>query len=238
MKFKISEEILEKYPDIRIGVLVAKNLKNKKVDPELENLKRTIENDVRNKYDTQTLSQHPFIFAWRETFRSFGAKPKDKPCSVEALLRRVLKEEKIPRINTAVDSYNLVSIKNVLPIGGYDLEKIEGMITLKVSKGGENFLPLGSSEFEETKEGEVIYADDKKVLTRKWNYRDCENAKITEEGKNIVLVIDAASKDIPKESVEKTLKDLSEMVGKFCGGEILTKIITKNDSEWEIEENI
>ena len=76
-------------------------------------------------------------------YRSFGTKPSDYRPSAEALVRRTLKTGKLPVINTAVDLYNIVSVKHIIPMGGFDADKVEGDIYLRVSEGMEIFTPRG-----------------------------------------------------------------------------------------------
>ena len=54
--------------------------------------------------------------AWREAYRSFGAKPQRTRNSVEALLRRA--ETGLPRVNRLTDIYNAVSVLHQIPVGG------------------------------------------------------------------------------------------------------------------------
>ncbi|MFH1056293.1 MAG: phenylalanine--tRNA ligase beta subunit-related protein, partial [Candidatus Micrarchaeota archaeon] len=98
-----------------------------------------------------------------------------------------------------------------------DLEKVEGKVTLRFAKEGEKFTPLGALEVQETNEGEVVYADEQKILCRKWNYRDCEEAKIAEYTKKFVLVVDGAM-DISGEQVENATNDLALTLEKFVDG--------------------
>jgi len=122
MKFKISRNIASKYLDLKIAVLIATQLKVNTENEELKTLKRKVETEIRNKFTPKTLVKHPFIAAWRSTYRSFGVRPKKYKPTAEALIRRILHGETIPTINTLVDSYLIVECEHFLPCGGYDLE--------------------------------------------------------------------------------------------------------------------
>jgi len=220
MKLVISKEIANSYPDSRIAILVATNLSITEKDGELEKLKRKCEAEVRAKYASSTLVQHPFIAAWRDAYRGFGEKPKEHNPSAEALIRRILQDDSIPCINTLVDSYLLVEAETFLPIGGYDLEKIVGNIYLHHSAGNEEFTPIGAPKKEITNAGEVIYSDDARALTRRWNYKDCDYAKITLQTKRAVLFIEAADKRMPTDSLAAAAEKLKDILTRFCGGTI------------------
>lgn len=234
MRIIIDQKILKKYPKINIGVLVFQDINVKESNTEVEKIKRDVEELVRaSGYTVETISEHPLIRTWREIYRSFGAKPSKFRCSAEALLRRILKGEHLPQVNTLVDLYNSISVKYYLPIGGYDYDKIEGDIFLRFSKIGDFFLPLRGDTYEFLEEGEVVYANSSKVICRKWNYRDCEQTKITTDTKNAILFIDGAEK-VKREVVENALTDLEELVLRICGGKSKKKILSLNDPLWII----
>ncbi len=75
----------------------------------------------------------------RELYRYFGIDPTKTRPSSEALLRRVLKGKPLPRIISAVDLCNLLSLKFLLPIGLYDANKITGGVELRRGARGESF---------------------------------------------------------------------------------------------------
>jgi DNA/RNA-binding domain of Phe-tRNA-synthetase-like protein len=75
--------------------------------------------------------------AWRRVFSEFGSKPSRYPSSAEALLARVLKGGELPRINALVNTYNAVSLRHVIPVGGEDLDRLRGDLRLVRAADGE-----------------------------------------------------------------------------------------------------
>lgn len=226
--FIISEEIAKQYPDLRIGILVGEDLSNTEYDEKLKKLIRKTESRMREKLSVEEFSNHPHILAWRKAYRSFGVKPKKYRPTCEALVRRVLRGESLPWINKVVNCYLLTELEFLVPCGGYDVNKLEGDVYLRYSDGNEEFVPLGGKDVEFTKPREIIYSDDRKVLTRKWNYRDADVTKITAETKDIVLFSEAPFKDISTDALEGFLKRLSELLNQFCGGSTKYEIIEAN----------
>ncbi|MDP2951398.1 MAG: phenylalanine--tRNA ligase beta subunit-related protein [bacterium] len=235
MKLKISKEIKARYPDLKIGVVVAQGVKNRKQDIALEEMKRISEDNLFNScLTTQQLLEHPFIASWRETYRSFGVKPKDYTPTAESLIRRVLKGNKIPQISVVVDVYLVIEIEEFLPIGGYDLDKIKGDIALRFSSGNENFIPLGGGS-KQTKPGEVVYSDDKQVLTVRWNFLDCDETKITLDTTNFILCVEAADLRVPIEAIEEAIAKLQQILEQFCPGQYKSFIVDVSKGlEWDI----
>jgi DNA/RNA-binding domain of Phe-tRNA-synthetase-like protein len=228
MKYIVEKELFEKYPNLRIGVVVGRNLEIVYNKPELINLKNENVDKFLNYMEGKEILNELNIEAWRETYRSFGVKPKKHQPTAEALLRRILKGESLPNVNTAVDAYLAVELLYLLPIGGYDLSKIDGDIILRISQGNEAFRPIGSDNDEMTESGEVIYSDSANVLTRRWNYRDADHSKITTETRDIILASEATYDTIKTEDVTNTINRIVEYESKFCGGTYETFFLDKN----------
>jgi DNA/RNA-binding domain of Phe-tRNA-synthetase-like protein len=234
MKLVIEQNILAMFPALRIGIVTGWGLDNLGSSEAVEGVKRSATAALRQHFSTEDLSEHPYILAWRETYRRFGTKPKDHRPTAEALLRRILRDEPIPTISKAVDLYLAVEAEFYLPIGGYDLDKIDGNIVLRLSSGGEPFTPLGSLKAEETTyAGEVIYADSSKVLTRRWNYRDCDAAKITQESKNIALFCEATLPEIPTDHLMQCTERLADYLRRFCGGAISAHFVEAQSQQMQ-----
>ena len=130
---------------------------------------------------------HPKIAAWRQAFSQFGARPSKYQASVEALVRRARRGDALPPINALVAVYNAVSLRFLLPVGGDDLDLVSGGLHLRLAKGDETFLPLGAEADDPPEAGEIIYADDAKVLCRRWSWRGGEPSKISPATTNAVL---------------------------------------------------
>jgi DNA/RNA-binding domain of Phe-tRNA-synthetase-like protein len=223
MKYSITG-VIERYSEVHIGVLVGQNMNNKRKIPELFQFQKNAIKQAQILIGDQPPSRHPYIASWRELYKSFGTKPGDYRPSAEALIRRCIKAGELPRINNAVDLYNIVSVRHVIPMGGFDLDTVEGNIYLRFSEGDETFIPLGPGTPEQTYNGEVVYADDSRILTRRWNYRDADATKITEETKNLVMFIDATPQ-IPLVKINEALDELKKLYEKYCGGEYSTEIV-------------
>ncbi len=229
MRFKISEEIFEKFPQVNLGVLVCKNIDNKGTSEEIIRLIKEKEKEIKSTFNTETLSQLPKINVWRETYRLFGAKPSENKSSVENLYKLVLKGVDLRHINKVVDIYNFISLKHMVPVGGEDIDKIQGDVILTFAGPNESpVLLLGDKDPRPPHEGEVIYKDDISAICRRWNWREVDRTKFTEETKNCVLVIEGLP-PVTEEDIQKIVQELGELVQKFCGGEVTTNILNQNN---------
>ena len=211
MQFEIERNVLEVFPHITIGVVLG-SIRNAR--PELQSRIARLRSDALRQLSTniprsEDLLSRSSISVWRNAYQRFGVKAKTHKPTHEALARRLLKDGVFPNINPIVDIYLSNQAAHLLPHGGYDLEAISGALRLTISEGGEAFEPLGGGE-EQTAPNELVYRDDKRILTRRWNYRDCDVSKITDRTSNFILMIESPSEELEDETVEKAAQDLVE----------------------------
>ena len=230
----IDPSIRESFPDLRIGVMVASGINNHPDPAPLIREKTASEQRVRSTLSWEELQTHPHIAAWRETYRKFGVNPKNHRPTAEAVLRRVLKGDSIPYINAVVASYLVAELDQILPVGGYDMANVQGDIRLKFSSGGEQFRAIGADEAELTAPGEVVYSDDLGVLTRRWNYRDSDRAKITESSRSIALFCEAPVDSVKTGAIEDCLTRIMHLVQLNCGGLAQSALIEPPERRFEL----
>lgn len=217
MIISIDSSILIQFPQVKIGILIGYDVNNEfQVDDNISDFLRKAEQKVRDVFP-KDVTQIAEISDWREAYRAFGCKPSEYRCSVEALLRRVIKGNSLPRINSIVDIYNLISVSYLLPAGGGDLDQIEGDIKLVKARGGEKFVMLKSSESKIIPAGEIVYCDDKDILCRAWNYRESDKTKITTDTKNIYLMLEGLQ-STSKEKIKQALSALEKLLSTHCAG--------------------
>jgi DNA/RNA-binding domain of Phe-tRNA-synthetase-like protein len=234
MYFIIDPILFKTFPDLRVGLVKAAEINNNADNPRLIELIQHNIDTLKKNFKDKDLLSNPNIAAWRDTYNLLGVKASKFKPTAEALLRRILNDKPFPYINNAVNSYLAVELLFHLPIGGYDLDLIEGDINLRISTGGETFKPLGGTEYEKTDDKEIIYADNLKVLTRKWNYRDSDLSKITNNTRNLVLVTEASMSAVSDSDLNNSTALIKQYLDEYCGGVSSTHFLNKNKSKVEL----
>jgi DNA/RNA-binding domain of Phe-tRNA-synthetase-like protein len=190
--FQYHPAILDRYPDLVGGVILARGLSNGPTTDDLRRAYRAEQQAVLARIGTTPLSQIPSLAAWRGVFRDFGVDPTQYRSAVEALLRRLTKRGEIPSINALVDACNLISIRYALPVAAFDQCAVEGAITVRFATGDESFTPLGQSEVERPDQGEVVFADEgEMVLARRWCWRQSAESATGPESRSALITIEA-----------------------------------------------
>jgi DNA/RNA-binding domain of Phe-tRNA-synthetase-like protein len=117
---------------VRPGALAFDGLSVVQRDPALDGPLADAENRARAEAPAERADV-------RAMYKAVGLDPTKRRPSSEALLRRVVRGDGLPRINSLVDVCNWCSLEFQLPYGLYDLDRVEGPIVLRLGSDGEEY---------------------------------------------------------------------------------------------------
>lgn len=231
MNLIVTDAIFNDFPDVVLGVVILHDIDNSKDHAEITALLRQAEAELPTKFGGTPVIEHPHIATWREAYRKFGAKPKDYPSSVENLTRRVLNGATIGHINNLVSLYNAISMRHILPVGGEDLDKVAGDVLLtKAGSDEQAIFLLGEKEARAPLAGEILYKDENGAICRRWNWKEADRTKLTQETKNAFLVIEMLP-PVSRGVLETAIHELADLVKQYCGGTVSIAFLDKDNRE-------
>lgn len=216
--FGYDAAVLERYPTIRGGVILAENLHNGPTPPALVEAFRAEQQAVLARLGDTPLSELPTLAAWRRAFSAFGVKPTQYRSAAEALLRRLTKQGDIPNLNLLVDLGNLVSIRYALPVAVCDQRAVSGGTTVCFAKGDEPFTDLGSAEVTYPDPGEVIFVDEAKLVSaRRWCWRQSDQSGSREDTTRAIITIEGHHATA-EQDVTAAMGDLQALLKTYVPG--------------------
>jgi DNA/RNA-binding domain of Phe-tRNA-synthetase-like protein len=230
-------ELTATFPAFRVAVVVATDLAIPPERPEaLNRLIAEREAEARRRHAGMELSQIPGVAAWRAAYRAFGIKKTSYRSSVERIVKNVMAERPLPRINGFVDAYNAVSLAHVMPLGADDLDRLMGDVAFRYARAGDSFVDMASAEGasaegeeeggagglveDPPKPGEVVFADAAHVLCRRWNWRQDARSLVTPATRRALLTVQANGAG----DVEAAAADAADLIARFCGATIAVTI--------------
>ena len=192
--FVVADEIFTRVPEVCFGIVIARGVRQPGADSPagqaiLTGLTQAIEL-ARIKFMGTNVKSHPDILPYRNAFERLGINPNRFPGSIEAMVGRIAKGGSPPSINPAVDLANTMGLRYTLPLGVHDLDCYTGSIEVRMSREGDIFTPFGTTIAETVPPGEVVYADEKEIRTRRWIWRQGEYSKATAASTNLFYPID------------------------------------------------
>ncbi|NQU98986.1 methionine--tRNA ligase [Candidatus Woesearchaeota archaeon] len=190
---------------VKVLCAVINGLSVKKKHEGLERLKK----EVRNKL----FSRKDVLDEYRRIDKESGLDIKKSPNSVINLINLVKDKGQLPQINTVVDVYNVVSVETGISMATHDVNKIKGDVSVRLSKD-EPFVSLGNIS-EKLKAGEVVYADDEKVLGR--FSKQCQQT-VTDNRSRAVLLVAFGNKKLSDKEMRDSVKKACDLIIKFNNG--------------------
>ncbi len=143
---------------------------------------------VRSRYGTpEELRGDPRVSALRKFMWKLGIDPTKTRPSSEALARRILRGGRMPRINNVVDSGNAASVRTMVPIGLYDLDKLNPPLELKLCEDTCHFQPIGGGDTR-LEPGTPVLVDSTGLVVHVFPHRDSRVSMIRESTRRVLAV--------------------------------------------------
>lgn len=229
LQLKIAPEIIAAFPELSVRYVVADVSQislgklSEYVAPELIKAKAEASGARQGK-----LTQLKSISNWRTVYKQMGIRKNKYVSSIESLLKRVVAGKPFCTDIPAVDLYNACSIRNLLPFGAYDLDKVDQRVELRFGREGERFYPLGGDETL-VDQKHVVYSDCNKVLTWLWNYRDAVGCALSEQTTTAIFFVDSAYSNEPV-STEQAAAELERVLSLANCHVLATGCLTAKES--------
>jgi len=217
MMLKIDSQLKAAFPELRVLTCEIRDVKVVKWNSELESFEAELMEQGRKQYSLESLKDLPTVRAYRDFFWRVGIDPTKNRPAAEALIRRILRGGTIPNINTLVDAYNLASIKTEIALAAFDLDRLKGGLLMRFAEGGEEFMGIGMQKPMVLQGGEIVVSDSEKLVAV-YPHRDADNTKVTEQTKNIVLMV-CGVPGIREETLRNAERVTIEYITRFCGGQ-------------------
>lgn len=189
MRFTVDKDILACFPGMKLAVVVARGIDNRPDRPAIRaELAQAWQQAGQAAAACGNPQSHPAIVPWVERFKALGVSRKEFPTSIEALVRRAGKGGEPFAINPLVDFYNAVSLRHLVPAGGFDLDQLAAGLQLRFTRAGDTFQALDEAAPGPVPAGEIAYADGPDIITRHFVWRQARHGLIRPESGNVLLI--------------------------------------------------
>jgi DNA/RNA-binding domain of Phe-tRNA-synthetase-like protein len=124
---------------VRLGGVALDEVTVREADAALAAEAESYAEQLHHRYGGVKSGEVPGAAEARSLYKALGLDPTKTRPSNESLLRRVLKGDGLPTVNTLVDALNLCSLRYQLPFGLYDLDHVRPPVTLRQGADGESY---------------------------------------------------------------------------------------------------
>jgi DNA/RNA-binding domain of Phe-tRNA-synthetase-like protein len=215
-------EVSVQLADVEIGIVEIDRIEQTVAAPELtEQIDETCHR-LRRQYSRDSLREWEPIQKVRSIFRGLGLDPSRHRPSSEALLRRIVNGDALPRVSTVVDIGNLGAIEMGWPYGCYNRQKISGSIEVRLGKPGEQYDGIGRQVLR--LEGRPVFSDDHGPFGSPVS--DSTRTMVTESTQELLFIICAPESGCAS-TLEEALFRLAQRLSLWCGASGIRKKIVR-----------
>lgn len=232
MIFSHASDIWAHHPELVPGALVVQGVnRHADVGAQLARFSALATARLANSSE----GEFPEIKAWRATFAVMGLKPTKYRCAAEALLRRLRKENELPRLHPLVDLCNAISAAFAIPIAVFDADKISGDLEVRYATGAESYETF-SGEVEHPDPDEIIFADTAgNAHARRWCNRQSSLSAVN-AGTTSALIVAEALHDLASQDVRTLLAALMhEIAAAWPAARSKARVLTRSKPHFEFE---
>jgi DNA/RNA-binding domain of Phe-tRNA-synthetase-like protein len=196
------------HPGAMIGLLELSRVENTRPSPQLDDRKRETETRLRERYKglaRQELLALPVMAAYAQYYKRFG-KTYHVQLQIESI---VLKGKQLPNVSPLVDANFVAEIHTMVLTAGHDVDKLEGALSIDVSRDGDRFTQMSGTP-KELLAGDMIMRDTKGICCSILYGQD--NRSPISGQTSHVLYVSYAPAGVPAGTVEAQLRAIEENV--------------------------
>lgn len=115
-------------------------------------------------------------------------------------------------------------------MGGEDLHAIEGDLRLKVTDGGDAFLPLGEETDDPTLPASSPTSMMRGAVCRCWNWRDGVRTALSDDSADAFLAIECVEPERDGGIARLAIDRLAELLERYLGATVVIKTLVTRDN--------
>ncbi|MEH7238644.1 B3/B4 domain-containing protein [Bacillus sp. JJ1562] len=213
MEIQISPQLKELVPDFKVGIIHYDHIEVGDSPQMIRGRLQTFQESLFFDLEDKPVTDVKGIAEWRDIFKKVGTDPNRYRPSVEAIYRRVQKQNFLNSIHSAADLNNFFSIQYEIPVGIYDADKINGNIEMRVGQPEDEYMGINGRDI--SMKDKILSGDDTGAFGSP--YVDSKRTAVTVETKNAIQIV-YLKPSLQIESCENLIKSLGTMFTQVHGG--------------------
>ena len=222
MEIRITTELTQLIPNFKIGFIRYEDISVGESPQMLKGRLQLFQESIYFEMEDKKLTDFPGIQEWRQIFKKTGKDPNRYRHSVEALYRRVQKQNYLQPVNSAIDLNNFFSLQYEIPIGIYDRYKLKGNISIRLGVEDEEYRGLNGRS--NSLNRLILSADEDGPFGSP--FVDSEKTAVTETTNSAVQIV-YLQPSLDEKNAEKMVSSLANMFTQIHGGTSAWTILTQ-----------
>lgn len=214
LEIQVSSQITTQIPHFKLGIIEYKGISVGDSPQMLKGRLQLFQESIYFDLEGKNVTDLPGIQEWRQIFKKTGKDPNRYRHSAEALYRRIQKQNYLASIQSAIDVNNFFSLQYQVPLGIYDTEKLQGMVTIRIGEENEEYLGLNGRL--NSLNHLIVSSDELGPFGSP--YVDSERSPVTESTKNALQLI-YLQPSTELENANRLTESLMKMFLQIHGGD-------------------
>jgi DNA/RNA-binding domain of Phe-tRNA-synthetase-like protein len=202
----IDERVRARVPTLFVAARIVRSTSRSPDQADLDQRKAALLREWQGRSGRQ-LAAHPLVRAYRHLARALGGQLTP---AVEGLYRRGILRGRFPTISPLVDTANVLAAERLIPIGVFDLDRVQGAVELTLSPPGASFVPIGADRPVALADGTPVLRDALGVFSA-IGTRDSARTRIVAETTDL-LVVSWGFQEVDTALIDATLDTYIERV--------------------------
>jgi DNA/RNA-binding domain of Phe-tRNA-synthetase-like protein len=229
MRVKLADALLQIEPTFKLGIIHYTKIVVSSSPQMLKGRLQLFQEQLFFEMDEKAVTEFDGIKEWRALWKKFGADPNRYRPSVEALYRRIAKQNYITPLDSAVDLNNFFSLRYEIPMGIYDMDKIPGDITISIGDEETTYVGLNGRE---NQFNNILTLQDTNGPFGS-PFVDSVRTAVTEATANAVQIV-FLRPSMNTEEAQNLLTSFGTMFTQIHGGEAISSVLYKENKEWRM----
>ncbi|MBM7586315.1 DNA/RNA-binding domain of Phe-tRNA-synthetase-like protein [Bacillus pakistanensis] len=214
MEVILNSSLCNQINDIKLGIITYHNIQVGDSPQMLRGRLQLFQESIYFDLESKNVTDIPSIQEWRTIFKKLGKDPNRYRHSAEALYRRIKKQNYLTPIHSATDLNNFFSLQYGVPLGIYDLDKINGPISITIGEAGEEYIGLNGR----VNSLENLFVTKDETGPFGSPFVDSERTAVTKETTSAIQVL-YLQPSLTMEEANKLTQSLMDMFVQIHGGE-------------------
>ena len=223
MLVKLDDSITKIEPTFKIGIIHYTKIIVTSSPQMLKGRLQLFQEQLFFEMDDKAVTDFEGIKEWRALWKKFGADPNRYRPSMEAMYRRIAKQNYITPMHSAVDLNNFFSMQYEIPMGIYDLAKIQGKTIFTIGNDETSYVGLNGRE--NTLRNIITIQDD--IGPFGSPFVDSIRTAVTENTTDALQVV-FLRPSLDLEESKKLTESMASMFTQIHGGEFETNILNSD----------
>lgn len=221
MDISINQSLLTQHPELKFGIIHYTKIVVAESPQMIKGRMQLYQENLYIEMQENPVTHREGIAEWRRLWKKLGADPNRYRHSAESLMRRISKQNYLTPYHSGVDLNNFFSLQYEIPVGLYDVDKLQGDIEIALGNEDTGYEGL-NGRFNSL--NNILYSYDAEGAFGS-PFVDSKRTSVSEETTE-ALQIFYLRPSLTDENATKLLASAGKMFNQIHGGDYKIALLT------------